>query len=50
MENAVYSHLVRNNYQVFVGQIGNKEIDFVAEKNNKRIYGYPYGNNYFVSH
>ena len=31
-------HLIHNNYQVFIGKLGDKEIDFVAEKNNERIY------------
>jgi len=38
MENAVYLHLLRSNYQVFVGKSGDKEIDFMAEKNGERIY------------
>jgi hypothetical protein len=38
MENAVYLHLLRNNYKVFVGKSGDKEIDFMAEKNGERLY------------
>ncbi|MCL6102146.1 MAG: ATP-binding protein [Bacteroidetes bacterium] len=38
MENAVYLHLKRYNYNVFVGKIGEKEIDFMAERNGGRIY------------
>ena len=38
LENAVYMHLVRNNYKVFVGQIRDKEIDFIAERNNEKCY------------
>lgn len=38
MENAVYLHLLRNGYRVFVGINGNKEIDFMAEKDHERIY------------
>jgi len=38
MENVVYLHLKRNNYNVFVGKIGDKEIDFMAERNGERIY------------
>jgi predicted AAA+ superfamily ATPase len=38
MENATYLHLLRNNFRVFVGKLGDKEIDFVAEKMGKRVY------------
>ncbi|HEX7583593.1 MAG TPA: ATP-binding protein [Prolixibacteraceae bacterium] len=38
MENAVYLHLIRLGYKVFVGQLGSSEIDFVAEKNGNKIY------------
>ena len=38
MENAVYLHLLRLGYKVFIGQLGNTEIDFVAEKDGNRIY------------
>ena len=38
MENAVCLHLKRYNYNVFVGKIGEKEIDFMAERNGGRIY------------
>lgn len=38
MENVVYLHLVRNGYRVFVGINGNKEIDFMAEKDDERLY------------
>jgi len=38
LENAVYMHLVRNNYKVFVGQMRDKEIDFIAEKGNDKCY------------
>jgi predicted AAA+ superfamily ATPase len=38
MENVVYLHLLRNGYRVFVGINGNKEIDFMAEKDDERIY------------
>ena len=38
MENAVYLHLLRNGYRVFVGKSGDKEIDFMGEKNGERIY------------
>ena len=38
LENAVYMHLVRNNYKVFVGQMRNKEIDFIAERGSEKCY------------
>lgn len=38
MENAVYLHLLRNRYTVYVGKSGDKEIDFMAEKNGERVY------------
>ena len=38
MENVVYLDLKRKGYAVFVGQIGQKEIDFMAEKNGERLY------------
>jgi uncharacterized protein len=38
MENAVYLHLLRNNYKVYVGKSGEKEIDFMAERHGERVY------------
>lgn len=38
MENAVYSHLSRMGYKVFVGQLQKGEIDFVAEKAGGTVY------------
>ena len=39
LESAVYMHLVRNNYKVFVGQMrADKEIDFIAERGNEKCY------------
>jgi predicted AAA+ superfamily ATPase len=38
LENAVYLHLIQSGYKVFVGKIGNKEIDFVGEKDGIKIY------------
>lgn len=38
LENAAYLHLKRCGYKVFIGQLLNSEIDFVAEKDSRRIY------------
>lgn len=38
MENLVYHHLKVNNYQIFIGKMDNKEIDFIATKNDVTIY------------
>ena len=38
MENAVYLHLAQSGYTVHVGKLGDKEIDFMAEKEGNRIY------------
>jgi predicted AAA+ superfamily ATPase len=38
MENVVCLHLLRNQYKVLVGKSGDKEIDFIAEKNGERLY------------
>lgn len=38
MENAVYCHLSRMGYKVFVGQLQKGEIDFVAEKAGGTVY------------
>ena len=38
LENAVYMHLVRQNYKVFIGQMKSQEIDFIAEKDGQKIY------------
>lgn len=38
IENAVYLHLVRQGFQVFVGKIGVNEIDFLAERKGKKVY------------
>jgi predicted AAA+ superfamily ATPase len=38
IENAVYLHLIQCGYKVFAGRIGDKEIDFVGEKDGIKIY------------
>ena len=38
LENVVYHHLLTCNYDVKVGYIGTKEIDFIATKNNEKQY------------
>jgi len=38
LENTVYLHLIQCGYKVFVGKIGDKEIDFVGEKDGIKIY------------
>lgn len=38
LENLVYLELKRRGYKIFIGKFGNQEIDFIAEKENKKIY------------
>jgi len=38
LENLVFLHLRVLGYKVFVGQLGNKKIDFVCEKQGEKIY------------
>ncbi len=38
LENVIYMHLKAGGYDVHVGKEGEREIDFIAEKNNNRIY------------
>ena len=38
MENIVYNDLKRRGYKVYVGKLAEKEVDFIAEKQNQKIY------------
>lgn len=38
LENIVYNHLSINGYFVNIGKLEDKEIDFIAEKNNETVY------------
>lgn len=38
IENLVYRHLIDNNFQVYVGKLGDKEIDFIASKGDIKMY------------
>ena len=38
LENIVFNELVRRNYSVKIGKIYDKEIDFLCEKHNKKVY------------
>ncbi|PIR12745.1 ATPase [Candidatus Falkowbacteria bacterium CG11_big_fil_rev_8_21_14_0_20_39_10] len=38
LENLVFLHLQTAGYKIFVGKLGNKEVDFVCEKQGKKIY------------
>jgi uncharacterized protein len=38
LENIVYLELIRRGYSVGIGVMGEKEIDFIATKNNEKIY------------
>jgi hypothetical protein len=38
LENIIYLQLINSGYTVYTGIVRNKEIDFVATKNNRIIY------------
>ena len=38
LENIVYNHLLALGYNINIGKFGDKEIDFVCEKNNEKLY------------
>jgi predicted AAA+ superfamily ATPase len=38
LENVVYNHLKVNDYDIYIGQIQSKEIDFVATKGGQTLY------------
>lgn len=38
LENIVYLELKRRGYQIYIGKFGNREIDFIAEKENRKMY------------
>ena len=38
LENLVFSHLSRLDFKIYIGQLAGKEIDFVAEKDGRKIY------------
>lgn len=38
MENIVFLELLRRGYRVYIGKVGDTEVDFVAEKSNDKLY------------
>ena len=38
LENIVYKHLISSGFEVYVGKLSDKEIDFVGKKNGKYMY------------
>lgn len=38
LENIVFLELIRRDYRVYIGKVGETEVDFIAEKPNEKIY------------
>lgn len=38
IENIVFLELIRRDYRVYIGKVGEKEVDFIAEKPNDKLY------------
>jgi len=38
LENVVYLELLRRDYRVYVGKVGDMEVDFIAEKPSEKLY------------
>jgi hypothetical protein len=38
MENIVFLELLRRDYRIYIGKVGDREVDFVAEKPNEKLY------------
>lgn len=38
LENIVFLELIRRDYRVYIGKVGDAEVDFVAEKPNDKLY------------
>ena len=38
LENVVYLELLRRDYRIYIGKVGETEVDFIAEKPDKKLY------------